>query len=69
MAGRIKVVRESETGRNATFKGTRTGGLMSRAQLVRRIEHGEYARYHVREIDGVKTPVSNPDSSERNNLG
>lgn len=69
MSGRIKVVREEATGRNTAFQDTRTREVLSRAEFVRRIEHGDYPRYHVRKVGGVKTPVSNPDSSERNNLG
>ncbi len=41
---------------------------MTRAQFVRQIEQGNYANYHVRKINDVKTPVSNPDDSEGNNL-
>jgi len=40
---------------------------MTRAGFVRQIERGKY-ECHVREINGVKTPVANPDSLERNNL-
>lgn len=70
MAGkRIKVVEESGSGRNERFQDMRTRELLTRPELVRRIERGDYAHYHVREIDGVKTPVSNPDQSEGNNLG
>jgi hypothetical protein len=70
MAGkRLKVTQESETGRNQRFRDTLTGEEMSRSEVVRRIEHGQYSNYHVREINGVKTPVSNPDGSEGNNLG
>ena len=42
---------------------------MSRSQFVRQIENGNYDNYHVRNINGVKTPVSNPDNSTNNNLG
>lgn len=66
---RIKVVDETESGRNQRFQDTRTGEEMSRGELVRRIEKGEYPHYHVREVNGVKTPCSNPDGSEGNNLG
>ena len=70
MAGkRLKVTRESETGRNQRFLDTRTGEEMSRSEVVRRIEQGEYQNYHIREINGIKTPASNPDGSEANNLG
>jgi hypothetical protein len=70
MAGkRLMVTQESESGRNQRFRDTRTGEEMSRAEVVRRIEQGRYGQYHVRVINGVKTPASNPDDSEGNNLG
>jgi hypothetical protein len=66
---RIKVVSENSTGRNTQFKDNRTGDVMSRAAFVKKIEAGGYPKFHVRKINGVKTPVSNPDNSDRNNLG
>ena len=69
MPKRIKVIRESESGRNQRFHDNFTGAKMTRAQLVREIERGNYPNYHVREINGVTTPVSNPDANCRNNLG
>ena len=66
---RIRVVECSETGRNKRFHDTRTGWEMSRAEFVRRIKAGEYQGYHVRCINGVDTPVSNPDLKRKNNLG
>ena len=69
MAGRIIVIKESDSGRNEKFHDNRTGKNMSRPQLVQKIEEGQYPNYHIRKIDGVKTPVSNPDKSEGNNLG
>lgn len=69
MGKRITVVSETETGRNQEFHDNATGRNMSRPEFVRRIEAGEYPKYHVRVIDGVSTPASNPDQSERNNLG
>jgi len=68
MRKRISVVNESETGRNTRFLDNSTGMQMTRTQFVRKIESGAYPHYHVRTINGVKTPVSNPDSSENNNL-
>lgn len=65
---RVRVTRESETGRNQTFIDTTTGNTMTRAQFVREIQAGNYPNYHVRVIDGVKTPVSNPDQKPGNNL-
>lgn len=68
MTKRISVIRESDSGRNQEFRDNRTGSRMSRPELVKKIENGAYDNYHVRKINGVKTPVSNPDRSERNNL-
>jgi hypothetical protein len=68
MSKRISVTNESESGRNEMFRDNVTGRSMSRAELVRAIEGGRYENYHVRRINGVKTPVSNPDESEGNNL-
>lgn len=69
MPKRVSVTQESKTGRNERFHDNFTGADMTRAQFVREIEHGNYSNYHVREIGGVKTPVSNPDKGRNNNLG
>ena len=67
MTRKVTVIRESETGRNERFQiGNRE---VSRAQFVREIKDGEHPDYHIRNINGVNTPVSNPDGKERNNLG
>ena len=65
---RVSVTQESETGRNERFHDNYTGEDMTRTQFVKKIEQGEYPKYHVRDVNGVKTPVSNPDDSENNNL-
>lgn len=69
MPKRISVTQESDTGRNQKFHDNYKGTDMTRPQFVRAIEAGNYPNYHIREIDGIKTPASNPDQSERNNLG
>lgn len=66
---RVTVNSESPTGRNLTFHDNVTGRNMNVKQFVRSIELGNYPNYHVREINGIKTPVSNPDNSTNNNLG
>ena len=66
---RVSVTREDDNGSNEAFHDNVTGEDLSRAQFVRKIEQGQYDSFHVRVIHGVKTPVSNPDSSENNNLG
>ncbi len=65
---RITVTQESKTGRNEKFHDNYTGKDMFRKQFVSEIKQGEYQNYHVRTINGVETPVSNPDKSEANNL-
>ena len=65
---RVTVTRESESGRNLQFHDNYSGANMSRAGFVKQIKRGNYPNYHVRDINGVKTPVSNPDNSENNNL-
>lgn len=69
MTKKVSVIKENSTGRNETFKDNSTGKTMSRAQFVKEIEKGNYSDYHVREINGVKTPASNPDGKSGNNLG
>ena len=69
MKHRVNAIAENETGRNIRFQDSNTGETMTRAQFVRQIENGKYGNYHVRVINGVKTPASNPDKSSRNNLG
>lgn len=65
---RITVTGETDTGRNTKFHDNRTDENMTRAQFVKKIEQDKYDNYHVRKINNVKTPVSNPDSKEGNNL-
>ena len=69
MPKRISVTRESSTGRNENFRDNFTGANMNRNQFVSEIQKGNYNHYHVRNINGIPTPVSNPDKSSRNNLG
>lgn len=69
MPKRITVTRESSTGRNERFHDNFTGTDMTRNQFVRQINQGKYENYHVRNINGIPTPVSNPDKTRNNNLG
>lgn len=69
MTKRIAVIEENEVGRNLRFRDNVTGNIMSREEFIQKIEAGQYPHYHVRVVNGIKTPVSNPDSSENNNLG
>ncbi len=68
MPKRVTTTEETTTGRNTKFRDNFTGSNMSRAQFVKQIKDGAYPKYHVRKINGVNTPVSNPDSARNNNL-
>lgn len=69
MNKRVSVTAESFSGRNLKFHDNATNRNMNRKQFVRSIELGKYDGYHVRNINGIDTPCSNPDKSTRNNLG
>ena len=68
MPKRITVTSEVN-GRNETFHDNFHGNDMTREQFVRQIREGNYPNYHIRNINGVDTPVSNPDKTRNNNLG
>lgn len=69
MRKRITVINENESGRNINFKDNYTGKMMTLNQFVKKIENNNYENYHIRKINGIKTPVSNPDKNRNNNLG
>lgn len=67
MAKRVRVTQESKTGRNERFH---VGGRnISRGEFAKEIKQGKHPDYHVRKVNDVPTPVSNPDKSKGNNLG
>lgn len=68
MPKRVKVTRENDSGRNTHFRDNFTGKDMTRNQFVNQIKQGNYDNYHIRNINGVDTPVSNPDKKTNNNL-
>ena len=69
MPKRIKVTKESDTGRNLEFHDNFTGKDMTRSQFVKEINNGNYDNYTVKKINNLDTPVSKPDTSRNNNLG
>jgi len=66
---RIQKVNETATGRNVTFRDNQTQQILTRTQVVQLIESGNLQGYHIRRINGIKTPCSNPDNTSNNNLG
>lgn len=69
MAKRVTVTNQTSSGRNIKFHDNYTGKDMTRSQFVNQIKQGNYDNYHIRTINGIETPVSNPDNSSNNNLG
>jgi hypothetical protein len=69
MPKKVSVIHENSSGRNQRFRDNYTKTEITRQEFVRQIEKGNYDNYHIRKINDVKTPVSNPDNSENNNLG
>ncbi|MBR4110416.1 MAG: hypothetical protein IKK43_01830 [Clostridia bacterium] len=69
MGKKIRVIKESDTGRNVLFEDMDTNRKMRRAEFVSQIKKGNYDDYYTRDINGIETPVSKPDGSKKNNLG
>lgn len=65
---RVTVTREKDSGRNIKFHDNYNGNNMTRPQFVKAIKDGDYPNYHVRNVNGLPTPVSNPDNTTNNNL-
>ena len=65
---KVKAIEKNSTGRNTKFRDLRTKKEMSRSELVKKIEKGKYPYLHIRKINRIKTPVSNPDGKKGNNL-
>lgn len=66
---RVTVTSEDRTGRNLKFRDNYKDKNMTRQEFVKEINLGNYPNYHIRKINGLLTPVSNPDKSQNNNLG
>ena len=64
----METIKETATGRNIKFLDRNNGQKMTRSQFVNKIENGQYQDYHISRINGLKTPVSNPDKNTNNNL-
>ena len=72
MPKKVSVRKEDENGRNILFKDNYTKEIMTDEEFVEKIRNNvnNYQdKYHVRVINGVETPCSNPDNSSNNNLG
>jgi len=68
MAKSVRVISESESGRNQKFHDDKSGKNMNSAEFVKEIKKGNFNDYHIRKVNGLATPVSNPDRKESDNL-
>ena len=70
---KLKVTKETKTGRNIEFQDTRNNQKLSNKKLISRLETGnssyndDYCVKH--DKNGNKYVASKPDRSEKNNLG
>lgn len=65
----VIVLQESKDGRNEIFFDVEKRKLLTVNEFILQIEAGQYPGYTVKQINGLPTPVSNPDSRGTNNLG
>ncbi|MBN2279431.1 MAG: hypothetical protein JXQ65_02520 [Candidatus Marinimicrobia bacterium] len=65
---RVSVIKVDDNGRNQEFKDNFKNKTMNRNEFVNEIKKGNYPHYHIRTINHVETPVSNPDKRKSNNL-
>jgi len=65
----VIVLTEDARGRNELFFDTVKKLVFTRDEFVARIQAGDYKMYSVKNINGVLTPVSDPDRKSTNNLG
>ena len=65
----VKVIQESDTGRNEYFLDLSNGNIMDRESFVGLIELGKYPGYTITSIDNILTPMSKADNIKTNNLG
>ena len=65
----VVVISKNQTGRNILFSDPKSMRIMDLSEFVNYIKLGLYHGYHIRVINGVNTPCSNPDEYIENNLG
>lgn len=70
---KLKVTKETKTGRNVEFQDTRNNRIMSNKELISRLKTGNSVyneNYCVKhDKNGNEYISSKPDGNEKNNLG
>ena len=70
--GKLKVIKESETGENLEFQNIGNNEKLTSNELIKRLETGNSVYnegYYIKHQDGKKYIVSKQDGKENNNLG
>ena len=70
--GKLKVTKESETGRNIEFQNTGNNEKLTAQELICRLETGNSVynqSYYIKHQGDEKYIVSKPDCKIKNNLG
>lgn len=68
----VKVISETNSGRNKVFQDTRNNHIMTDKEFISRIKNENSAyhdNYYVRKINGIETAVSKPNGIKNDNLG
>ena len=69
--GIVKMINETNSGRNIEFQDLGNHHKMTRQEFVDRIKNPDSvynANYYVRKINGIDTPVSKPNNNKKDNL-
>lgn len=72
MAKKLKVISESDTGLNLVFQNTGNNEIMTKDELVSRLETGKSMYnndYYIKHQGDNKYVVSKPDNNKNDNLG
>ena len=64
----VIVLTEDEKERNQTFLDLVKNLVFSREEFIAQIKAKNYPGYTVKLLNGIPTPVSNPDGRKKNNL-
>ena len=69
--GKVKAIKETNTGKNILFENTGNHHKMTLKQFVTKIESGNSvysSKYYIKHDSSGKTPVSKPNKSTKDNL-
>lgn len=73
MVKNVRVKKENASGLNTHFLDQKTNTTMTRGTFADKIEAGLYPGYHVmhKKVGNkvIRIPRTNPDNSDKNNLG